>query len=92
MGEVYQNILEGKYENRMPYERNSARAMREYDEEEKRLEDLFWADAFAELGISPNHPKAARFRQLCWDAGHSNGFREIWSVAQEWGDLLTVGE
>lgn len=87
---VYENIQIGKYENKLPFDRKPPKAMDEYRAEERRLEDLFWADAFAELGISPNHPKAARFRQLCWDAGHSNGFSEVWIVAQEWGDLLTA--
>jgi len=58
-----------------------------YREETSRLEAQFKADLLAELGIT-KHPKADALYRMAWDRGHSCGFSEVVSEAEELAELL----
>lgn len=78
-----------KYKNTKPYELRSKnpQAWKEYHDEEARLMELFWSDAFASLGIPTNHPKAGKMRSLAWEQGHAYGYSEVYSHL---GDIWEV--
>lgn len=59
-----------------------------YNETEQYLESLFWRDAFEELGIPLNHPKADKLKSLAWDHGHSSGYSEVFYWLTELSDLI----
>lgn len=60
-----------------------------YHEEQARLIELFYQDAFKELGINPNHPKIEVLKKIAWDKGHSCGFSEIFNELSELSELFT---
>lgn len=89
MTDVYSNIQNGKYENRVAYS-----ALEAYRKEQKRIDEEFYQDCCDELGIDP---KAASSEKLFWKAyqdGHSNGYTEIYNYlvdldafVNEWAGL-----
>lgn len=59
----------------------------EYKKEDSRLYWQFKNDLLKELGIT-DHPKAQRLFDIAWDKGHSMGYSEVYSEAEELADLL----
>lgn len=64
--------------------------MKAYNDEAGRLMDMFWKDAYEELGIPENHPKLGKMNYYAYDKGHSGGVSEmfcalstIWEYEQE---------
>lgn len=62
------------YEKAMPEFRKK---MEEYHKADAALTEQFWKDAFEELGIPENHPKAALLRSKAWEHGHASGYSEV---------------
>jgi len=64
-----------------------------YYKESARLQDLFKADLLEELGLT-GHPKADQFYDVCYERGHSGGFSDIASIADDIARLMhyTVDE
>lgn len=99
MTDVYSNIQNGKYENRVTYSALEADLIQRtylrdaYHKEQKRIDEEFYQDCCDELGIDP---KAASSEKLFWKAyqeGHS-GFAEIYdhmvdldAFVNEWAGL-----
>lgn len=54
-----------------------------YGLETARLNDLFWADAFEELGIQEDHPKADKMRSYAWSNGHGSGYSAVYSALSD---------
>jgi hypothetical protein len=63
-----------KYEDAMLVFRKK---MDEYRQADAALTEKFWKDAFEELGIPENHPKASLLRDKAWSHGHANGLHEV---------------
>jgi len=59
----------------------------DYNEGEAILLDLFWKDAFKELGISRDHPKAELLKNKAWDHGHASGFSDVYFWLGEFWEL-----
>lgn len=64
-------------------------AQRNYNLELKKLKELFWEDAFDELGIDLNHPKVEKLKELAWDYGHSEGFSNVFYHLSNISELIT---
>lgn len=47
----------------------------------------FKKDCFEAFEITDN-PKAERLWSLCWDRGHSEGYRRVFEWLDEWVDLI----
>jgi hypothetical protein len=62
---------------------------RAYNEKAAELEEQFWKDAFEDLGISHDHPKAKELRRIAWDHGHSAGLREVYWWIEELSVFLS---
>lgn len=62
-----------------------------YWEENARLHELFKQDLFKDLGIE-NHPKRDKIFSLAWQFGHSYGFSEVASYADDIVETLFKGE
>jgi len=59
-----------------------------HGKEDKRLNEEFWKDAFAELGIDSNHPKAGTLKRIAWENGHAHGYSDVFSELINLADLL----
>lgn len=59
-----------------------------YHADQAACKKRFKADLLADLDIAADHPKADRFFELVWDAGHSSGYQEVYNVALDWADLM----
>lgn len=55
---------------------------------ERVLQDLFWKDAFEELGIPADHPKADKLKSFAWDKGHSGGYSAVFYYLNSAWDLV----
>ena len=62
-------------------------AINAYQAENARLIEKFKRDLFEELGIS-DHPKREKLYSLAWELGHSTGFSEVVSYAEQLSELL----
>jgi hypothetical protein len=62
--------------------------MEEYRQAEAVLAEVFWKDAFKELGVPENHLKASRLRSKAWEHGHSSGLSEVFFWLDELWDLV----
>lgn len=62
-------------------------ARRAYNRDVDRLEAVFRQDLLAELGVT-DHPKASVLWAKAWERGHSGGYSEVLSVAEDLVDLL----
>ncbi len=58
-----------------------------YNAETARLTELFKQDLFEDLGIE-NNPKRDKLYSIAWDKGHSAGFSEVYSEAEDLVDLI----
>ena len=81
-----------KYENHLPYPtgpRTPERiaGQRAYNEETRRLTDLFKADLIEEYGMT-GHPRANRAFDIAWERGHSSGYSEVAIYFGELAELL----
>jgi hypothetical protein len=76
-----------KYKNKVEYYAPYPYTNDAYWAEERRLTALFWSDAFTELGIPADHPKADRMKSAAWEKGHANGHSEVF---YELSDLWEV--
>jgi len=63
-------------------------ARNEYDANECALQEMFWDDAFENLGIDRKHPKAPMLRTIAWENGHPTGYSEVWYWLNELVDLI----
>lgn len=50
--------------------------------------DPFWKDLFKHLNIPEDHPKARVFKSIVFELGHSYGFSEIVSYAEDVAPLM----
>jgi hypothetical protein len=58
-----------------------------YGAETARLEAQFKADLFKELGIE-NNPKRDKLFSKAWELGHSSGYSEVYSYADDLVELI----
>src|SRR5574343_223040 len=56
--------------------------------ESKKLNELFFDDAFAELGIDKSHPKIDILKRMAVDHGSVGGHQEIFYWIEELSQLL----
>lgn len=92
-----EKLTSGYYENAggFPYvsyrEANNdptkAAARKKFYEIQYQREDEFKADAFEELDITGN-PKAELLFNKAYEAGHSNGYSEVWIQMTNFVDLI----
>lgn len=80
---VYDDVIAGKYQNRLDYSKDKAA----YHREDARLTLQFEIDLAEEFGISA-HPKRSTLWQIAWDLGHSAGYTEIFSYYSDLSRLL----
>jgi len=59
-----------------------------HGKEDKRLDEEFWKDAFTELDIDPNHPKAGTLKRIAWENGPAHGYSDVFSELINLADLL----
>ena len=82
-----------KYKNQKPYPTNikdvdeRKQKRKEYNDEERRLINLFKIDALEYVGLS-GHPKANNAFELAWSRGHSSGLSSVLNELEELVDLL----
>lgn len=69
-----------KYHSRIMQEKTNALKLKS-NAKYMQLEAEFWEDAFKELGISLQHPKADLLKSISYDKGHSGGYSEIFYFA-----------
>jgi hypothetical protein len=86
MTDTYQNILDGKYENRIEYSR-APEVRKLYYKERVLLERLFKEDLEKEFGVESN-PKKDMLYSRAYERGHSSGFNEIAGVYADLVDLI----
>jgi len=58
-----------------------------YNRESGEIYDTFKADVLAELGLT-DHPKADKLFGMAWDHGHSSGYSDVLSWAEEFAELV----
>jgi hypothetical protein len=54
----------------------------------KARREEFYHYFFQETGIFPDHPKAKKFYNLCWEDGAIDGFQNVIDVGDYWSELL----
>jgi len=86
--EIQQN-LQKLYDESQAYYRKQRE---EWYAEENRIVEEFWKDAFVELGIDPNHPKAASLRRITWENGHAAGYADVFAEAANIAIFLKTEE
>jgi len=67
-------------------------ALKEYQQDQLRLEEEFWNDVCEENGISPADIKSLFVQKMCrlaWEQGHSSGYGD---VAYYFGELTSLYE
>jgi len=62
--------------------------MDEYHRKDAVLTEEFWKDAFEELGIPKDHPKAGKLRSKAWERGHSSGFSDVFNGLSDYWELV----
>lgn len=62
--------------------------VKEYQEEDQRIMEQFWKDAFEDVGIPFDHPKASKISEIAWNQGHSSGFYEVYHWLEELSELI----
>lgn len=60
----------------------------EYQKADALLGQQFWKDAFEELGIPKDHPKAEKLKSKAYDRGHSSGYSEIFNALMDLWELF----
>jgi hypothetical protein len=72
---LYENIAEKKYDNKIPYTKETRHA---YREEENRIYELFNKDCIA-YAIANGVPEqyASKVFSKAWQDGHAYGYSEI---------------
>lgn len=69
-------------------DKDTIRRLREaYNDNGRRLYDLFVADLKEDLGVT-DHPKADKLVSLAWERGHSSGYQEVYNEAWNLVDLI----
>jgi hypothetical protein len=63
------------------------RRLREYSEEQSRLETLFKQALFFYASVEDN-PKAEKVFSIAWEKGHSSGFSEVYNEFTDIVDLI----
>ena len=63
-------------------------ARTEYHNNENALREMFWDDAFENLGIDRKHSKSTLLRQMAWGHGHASGYSEVWYWLTEFVELI----
>ena len=64
------------------------KARNEYHVNENALQEMFWDDAFENLGIDRKHSKSTLLRQMAWKHGHASGYSEVWYWLTELVELI----
>jgi hypothetical protein len=88
--ETFQDKLNrNAYRTKLPYfsPKEDPRGNKEFHDANTRLELEFKKDLFEELGIT-NNPKAEKLYNYAWDLGHSAGYHEVYSYAQDLLELI----
>jgi hypothetical protein len=62
-------------------------ALAEYQEEEGRMNKLFFDDCAEEEGLQ-NHPKRSAVEGKAWEHGHASGYGDIWYWYREFSELV----
>jgi hypothetical protein len=86
---VSEKLASGYYRSKLswvPLKKDPA-AAKAYHEDCTRLSAEFRADVLADLGIT-DHPKADLLFSKAYDMGHSSGFSEVYSYAQDLVELI----
>jgi hypothetical protein len=78
--------VKAEYESRMA---EYKRSVEEWNREEARLREQFWADLRADNGVYGDDPFVQQTESMAWDRGHSAGMGE---VAAEFGNLMPLFE
>ncbi len=81
---VREKIAAGAYENKTPYQRETAAV---YRVEDSRLRYLFRIDLERENGMT-GHSKADRLFDLAWEHGHSSGYSEVVNYYEDFVELV----
>lgn len=63
-------------------------AQHRYSVESRKLNELFFNDAFDELGIDKNHPKIDMLKSIAIDNGSAGGHQKIFYWLKELSQLL----
>lgn len=74
-----------KYEEAMPVFRMK---VEEYRKADNALTEQFWKDAFEDLGIPEEHPKASLLKNKAWEHGHANGLHEVFFWLDEFWEVV----
>ena len=59
-----------------------------YNDRANELRELFFNDAFEELGINKENPKIGILKTMAWEHGHSSGYYEVFYWLEELSQLL----
>jgi hypothetical protein len=59
-----------------------------YNDRANELRELFFNDAFEELGIDKDHPKSDILKKMAWEHGPSSGYYEVFYWLEELSQLL----
>jgi hypothetical protein len=86
MNSVYQNILDGKYRNKIEYSKDPE-LRQQFFKECALLEELFRQDLAEEFGVETN-PKTDLLFQIAYESGHPYGYNEIYLIYAEMVRLI----
>jgi hypothetical protein len=77
------------YKNNLPYasRHEDVKTWQAYQKEDARVHTLFEKDLFEDLGIT-DHPKKGLLFSKAWEMGHSSGYHEVYTVAQDLVELI----
>jgi hypothetical protein len=56
--------------------------------DETTLLEAFWNDAFEEVGINKDHPKAPLLSRMAWEDGHSEGLESVMQYIVKYSEFL----
>lgn len=82
MDNIYQNILDDKYINKLPYPKQHEEGYKEkrseYRHETARLKHLFYEDLCEEFGLPAASKRSTKIFEKAWEDGHAYGFSEVY--------------
>jgi hypothetical protein len=78
-----------KYDDNINIFLNDEEKRKEYDATRKVIRQTFWVDAFNDIGIPLDHPKAKAMIDYAWSEGHANGYSEVYYILRNiWEKLV----
>lgn len=93
--DVRTKINNGDYNNRMPYPNGTSQADKiarlDFRQNEGVIKAQFKLDVLRELGIE-KHRNAEKLFEIAWERGHSSGWHDVLSEAEELSELLLMSD